>query len=213
MSIALALLSAAFSSLTAIFSKRSLKRIKPQTVVFLRTCIIIVFLWIIVTLTGSYRSFSSLNAKNMLFLALSGLATGGSWMCYYKALSIGDVNKVVTVDKSSVVLTVVISVLFLHESLTPFKILGLISISLGIFFMLDKKQHVGKTTKLAWLPFAAMSAIFAALTSVFAKVGLDGVDSNLATALRTCVVLVISAVMAVVVDYILPLSRKTQVKA
>ncbi|MDR2047567.1 MAG: EamA family transporter [Clostridiales bacterium] len=189
MYVVFALLSAAFSSLTAVLSKKGLKNIDSHSAVFLRTCVVLIFIWAIVLFTGAQEGITRLDGNNILFLALSGAATGGSWLCYYKALSIGDVNKVAAVDKSSVTLTVLIGFVFLRETVTAFKIAGLIAVTGGTYLMLGKKDAERKNIGRSWFLYAALSAVFAALTSVFAKIGLKDVNSDLGTALRTCVVL------------------------
>lgn len=167
----------------------------------IRTCVVLVFAWAMAGISGSIGAIGTIPAKAWLFLTLSGLATGASWICYFKALSIGDVNKVVPVDKMSTVLAVLIAiVLFGETGNLAVKLVGTAVITLGTFLMIEKKQSVGAGQKQdrAWLAYALGAAVFAALTSVLAKIGIEGVESNLATAIRTCVVLVMAwAIVAV----------------
>jgi transporter family protein len=207
------MLSAVFSSLTAVFSKLSLKRIKSHTAVFIRTCIILIFLWVIVIVTGALDYFTSITPNNVIFLVLSGLCTGFSWICYYKALSLGEVVRVSAVDKSSVTLTVIIGISFLGESITAFKIIGVIFILIGTYCMLNKNSNTLHKNKISWLPFAILSAIFAALTSIFAKVGLQGLNSDLATAIRTGVVFVMAGAVAFVIDFLIPMVKSSHISS
>ncbi|MDR3186403.1 MAG: EamA family transporter [Christensenellaceae bacterium] len=201
MYIVFAALSAVFSALTAILSKRGLKNINPNLAVFIRTGVVLLFIWGIVFATGVHTTIQNLTNTNILYLTLSGCATGCSWLCYFKALSIGNVNKVAAVDKSSVTLSMIIAFIFLHESITMFKIAGLIAVTAGTYLMLDKKTVAIKSedkNKYSWFIFALLSAVFAALTSILAKVGLKGVNSDLGTAIRTCVVFVFAGIVAVI---------------
>lgn len=152
-----------------------------------------------VFLAGSQSQLSALSGRTLLFLILSGLATGASWLCYFHALQIGDINKVVPVDKSSTVLTILLAVIFLHESLSLAKGAGVVLIAAGTYLMIEKKQSDGAAKKGAgWLLYAAGSAVFASLTSILGKIGISGVESNLGTAIRTGVVLVMSWMMVFV---------------
>ena len=197
MYIGLSLLSAVFSSLTAIFGKKGLTNINSHVATFIRTGIILVYVWGFALIMGDCAQIGSLSPASLLFLLLSGAAAGGSWLCYYKALSIGLVSQVTAVDKSSVLLTMIFGMTFLSERVTAFKLLGLAVIAVGTVLMLkDFSKKDPKNIKS--LLFAGASAIFAALTSILAKVGLGGVNANLGTAIRTAVVFVFAGLMILV---------------
>lgn len=187
--------SAFFAGITSILAKCGIRHTDSDVATAIRTCVVLVFAWAMAGISGSIRAIGAIPAKAWLFLTLSGLATGASWICYFKALSIGDVNKVVPVDKMSTVLAVLIAiVLFGETGNLAVKLVGTAVITLGTFLMIEKKQSVGAEQKQdrAWLAYALGAAVFAALTSVLAKIGIEGVESNLATAIRTCVVLVMA---------------------
>lgn len=184
--------SAFFAGITSILAKCGIRHTDSDVATAIRTCVVLVFAWAMADISGSIGAIGAIPAKAWLFLTLSGLATGASWICYFKALSIGDVNKVVPVDKMSTVLAVLIAiVLFGETGNLAVKLVGTAVITLGTFLMIEKKQSVGAEQKQdrAWLAYALGAAVFAALTSVLAKIGIEGVESNLATAIRTCVVL------------------------
>lgn len=148
---------------------------------------------------GSGGQITALSAKTWVFLILSGLATGGSWLCYFKALQLGEVNKVVPIDKSSTVLTILLAFVFLHESVSVAKAIGVVGIALGTFLMIEKKDVAKKeTTGHGWFFYAVGAAVFASLTAILGKVGIEGVESNLGTAIRTVVLLVMAWVMVFV---------------
>lgn len=187
--------SAFFAGITSILAKCGIRHTDSDVATAIRTCVVLVFAWAMAGISGSIGTIDTIPAKAWLFLTLSGLATGGSWICYFKALSIGDVNEVVPVDKMSTVLAVLIAiVLFGETSNLTVKLVGTAVITLGTFLMIEKTQPADKGQKQnrAWLAYALGAAIFAALTSVLAKVGIEGVESNLATAIRTCVVLIMA---------------------
>lgn len=187
--------SAFFAGITSILAKCGIRHTDSDVATAIRTCVVLVFAWAMAGISGSIGAIGAIPAKAWLFLTLSGLATGGSWICYFKALSIGDVNKVVPVDKMSTVLAALIAiVLFGETGNLAVKLVGTAVITLGTFLMIEKKQSVGAEQKQdrAWLAYALGAAVFAALTSVLAKIGIEGVESNLATAIRTCVVLVMA---------------------
>lgn len=188
-----AVLSAVFAGLTSIFAKCGIKKTDSDVATALRTTVVLLFSWIMVFVVGSQNQISSISARSFLFLILSGAATGASWLCYFKALSCGDVNKVVPIDKSSTVISVLLAIFLLGETDNlAVKLIATAFISVGIFLMVEKKETEQKQEKRQWALFASLSAVFAALTSIFAKIGIDGVESNLATAVRTCVVLVMA---------------------
>lgn len=187
--------SAFFAGITSILAKCGIRHTDSDVATAIRTCVVLVFAWAMAGISGSIGAIGAIPAKAWLFLTLSGLATGASWICYFKALSIGDVNKVVPVDKMSTVLAVLIAiVLFGETGNLAVKLVGTAVITLGTFLIIEKKQSVGAEQKQdrAWLAYALGAAVFAALTSVLAKIGIEGVESNLATAIRTCVVLVMA---------------------
>lgn len=187
--------SAFFAGITSILAKCGIRHTDSDVATAIRTCVVLVFAWAMAGISGSIGAIGAIPAKAWLFLTLSGLATGASWICYFKALSIGDVNKVVPVDKMSTVLAVLIAiVLFGETGNLAVKLAGTAVITLGTFLMIEKKQSVGAEQKQdrAWLAYALGAAVFAALTSILAKIGIEGVESNLATAIRTCVVLVMA---------------------
>ena len=189
----MAVLSAVFAGLTSILAKCGIRKTDSDVATALRTVVVLLFSWIMVFIVGSANTITDITAKSLIFLILSGIATGASWICYFKALSVGDVNKVVPVDKSSTVLTVLLAIiLFSETNHLAVKLIGTALLAVGIFLMIEKKNADAKQTKAVWLPYAIGSAVFAALTSILAKIGIEGVESNLATAIRTGVVLVMA---------------------
>lgn len=187
------ILSAFFAGITAILSKCGVKNTGSDLVTAIRTTVVLAFAWIIVFITGAYDTLSSIDIKSVIFLILSGLATGASWLCYFKALSLGETSKVAAVDKSSTVLSVLLAIIIFPEerNLWWLKLIFLAMIAVGTYLMVDIKKGDGKT-KIKWFVFALLSALFAAATSILAKIGINGVDSNLATAIRTGVVFVMA---------------------
>lgn len=182
--------SALFAGLTSILAKCGIQKTDSNVATALRTIVVLALSWGMVFLVGSQETIGSLSGKTWTFLILSGLATGGSWLCYFRALQLGDVNKVVPIDKSSTVLTILLAVLFLGEPITPVKALAVAAIALGTWLMIQRKEDAPRDTpRRSWLVYALLSAIFAALTSILGKVGIQGVESNLGTAIRTAVVL------------------------
>ena len=192
--IAAAVLSAFFAGVTSILAKCGIRHTDSDVATALRTVVVLAFSWMMVLVAGSAGGITSLSGHSLLFLILSGLATGASWLCYFKALSIGDVNKVVPVDKSSTVLTVLLAILLFHETANlPVKLAGTALLLVGALLMVERKPSTPSAAQgLSWLPWAVGSAVFAALTSILAKVGISGVESNLGTAIRTGVVLVMA---------------------
>lgn len=189
----MAVLSAFFAGLTSILAKCGIQKTDSDVATALRTIVVLVFSWIMVLIVGSTETISNIEPKSLLFLILSGLATGASWICYFKALSIGDVNKVVPIDKSSTIITVILAIILFGETNhLAVKLIGTALLTIGVFLMIEKKSTKAKETKAIWIPYAVGSAVFAALTSILAKVGISGVESNLGTAIRTSVVLVMA---------------------
>ena len=195
-----ACLSALFAGLTAILAKCGIARTDSTVATAIRTVVVLVFSWLLVFAVGSQTTISLLSGKTWIFLILSGLATGASWLSYFKALQIGDVNKVVPVDKTSTVLAILFAVLFLGEKCTWITALAMVLILIGTMFMIEKKRRTHVVSGTAWLPYAVMSAVFAALTAILGKVGIEGVESNLGTAIRTVVVLAMSWMMVFATD-------------
>lgn len=189
----MAILSALFAGMTSILAKCGIRKTDSDVATALRTVVVLLFSWIMVFLVGSAHAIAHIELKSLLFLILSGLATGASWICYFKALSIGDVNKVVPIDKSSTILTVLLAIILFGETGHLWvKLIGTALLAIGVFLMIERKNAEAKEIRSAWLPYAVGSAVFAALTSILAKVGISGVESNLGTAVRTGVVLVMS---------------------
>ena len=181
--------SAFFAGLTSILAKCGIKNTDSDVATAIRTGVVLLFSWIMVVVVGSAGTIFEISPKSFLFLALSGIATGASWICYFKALSMGNVNKVVPIDKSSTILTVILAIIFFGETENIFvKLVCTVFLAIGIFMMIEKKDYSGENKK-GWMVYAVLSAIFAAATSILAKIGIDGVESNLGTALRTIVVL------------------------
>lgn len=193
--IAFAFGSALFAGITAILAKIGIKNTDSDVATAIRTIIILIFSWIMAFLVGSVDSITTISSKTLIFLILSGLATGGSWLCYFKALQLGDVNKVTPTDKSSTVLTMLMSFFFLGEGLGVLKIVSIVSIGIGTYMMITKKETDKKTTGSSWLIFAILSAVFASLTAILGKIGISDIESNLGTAIRTVVVLIMAWVV------------------
>ena len=192
-----AILSAFFAGLTSILAKCGIKKTDSDLATAIRTVVVLLFSWVMVFVVGSAGTITSIQPKALLFLILSGLATGASWMCYFKALSVGDINKVVPIDKSSTVLTVLLAIICFGETSNLWmKLLATAILAVGIFLMVEKKKREeNKQESKAWMVYAVLAAVFAALTSILAKVGISGVESNLGTAIRTGVVLVMAWVI------------------
>lgn len=184
--------SAFLAGLTAILAKCGIENTDSNVATALRTIVVLVFSWFMVWITGVYQPIHSIDAKTLLFLVLSGLATGASWLCYFKALKTGDVNKVTPIDKSSTVLTMILAVLFLGEKIMLIKAVAMILIGVGTFLMIQKKEQESEKSGSLWLMYAVLSALFASLTSILGKIGIEGIDSTLGTAVRTMVVLVMA---------------------
>ena len=188
-----AVFSALFAGLTSILAKCGIKKTDSDLATALRTGVVLLFSWIMVLVVGSLDTITAISPKALVFLILSGLATGASWMCYFKALSMGDINKVVPIDKSSTILTVLLAIfLFGEVSNLIMKLIATMILAVGILLMVEKKQQAQKRERNAWMLYAVLAAVFAALTSILAKVGISGVESNLGTAIRTGVVLIMA---------------------
>lgn len=196
--IAFAFGSALFAGITSILAKIGIKNTDSTAATAIRTIVILFFSWLMVFITGSFGGIGSISSKTLIFLILSGFATGGSWLCYFKALRIGDVNKVTPVDKSSTVLTMLLAFIILGEEISILKAVCMVLIGAGTYLMIVKKETDKEAKGKNWLFYAVLSAVFASLTSILGKIGISGVDSNLGTAIRTIVVLIMAWIMVFV---------------
>ena len=185
-----ALGSAFFAGITAVLAKVGMKNVNSTLATAIRTVVVLIFSWWMVFLVGSQAEITRLSGRTLFYLVLSGLSTGASWLCYFRALQLGDVNKVAPIDKSSTVLTILLAFLLLGEPVSAPQIVGVLGIGTGTLLMISRKETdaEGKPDG-RWLLFACLSALFASLTSIFGKIGVEGVESNLGTAIRTVVVL------------------------
>lgn len=186
--------SAFFAGVTSILAKCGIRKTDSTVATAVRTVVVLIFSWIMVLVSGSFDQITSISSYTFLFLVLSGAATGVSWLCYFKALQSGDINKVVPIDKSSTVLTIILALIFLHEGISLPKTVAVIAIAVGILLMIERKdvEETKKTGRGGWFLYAAGSAFFASLTAILGKVGISGVESNLGTAIRTCVVIIMA---------------------
>lgn len=188
-----AIFSAFFAGVTSILAKCGIKKTDSDLATAIRTGVVLVFALAVSAAAGSLTAVTSLGGRNLVFLILSGLATGASWICYFKALSLGDVNKVVPIDKSSTIISILLAIIIFNETDNlAVKLTGSAMLGVGAILMVEKKNDNGETKNRAWLIYAVGSAVFAALTSVLGKIGISGVESNLGTAVRTAVVLIMS---------------------
>ena len=190
--------SALFAGLTAILAKCGIRNTDSNVATALRTIVVLAFSWLMVFVTDAQSGMSSISMKTMVFLVLSGVATGASWLCYFKALQLGNVNKVTPIDKSSTVLTMFLAFVLLGEELTWMKAVAMVSIGIGTYMMIQKKQTEEKKEDKKWLLYAIGSAVFASLTSILGKIGISEINSNLGTAIRTIVVLVMAWIVVFV---------------
>ncbi|MCI6006410.1 MAG: EamA family transporter [Blautia sp.] len=192
--------SAFFAGVTSILAKCGIEKTDSNVATAVRTIVVLVFSWLMVLVVGSQSAITKVPGRTMLFLVLSGLATGASWLCYFRALQIGDINKVVPIDKSSTVLTILLALIFLHEGITWKKGIAVAVIALGIVLMIQKKETGEENAKKrkSWFIYAVLSAVFASLTAILGKIGISGVESNLGTAIRTTVVLLMAWLMVFV---------------
>ncbi|MBR5488644.1 MAG: EamA family transporter, partial [Firmicutes bacterium] len=194
-----AVFSSLFAGLTSILAKCGIRKTDSDIATAVRTIVVLIFSWIMVGVVGSFSTIGDIAPRSLVFLILSGFATGASWMCYFKALSMADVNKVVPIDKSSTVLTVLLAIILFGETNNlPVKLIGTALIGCGVLLMIEKKQTDGEQKEeRGWMIYAVLAAVFAAMTSILGKVGIDGVESNLGTAIRTIVVLVMAWVIVI----------------
>lgn len=183
-----------FAGITSILAKCGIRKTDSTVATSLRTMVILLFSWLIVWIVGSGPQIAAISGVTLLFLVLSGAATGASWLCYFRALQTGDINKVVPIDKLSTVLTILLALLFLGEGISLRKMVAVFLIAAGIFLMIEKKDVKDQKAdgKSGWMLYAAGSAFFASLTAILGKIGISGVESNLGTAIRTAVVLIMA---------------------
>ena len=185
--------SAFFAGITAILSKVGIQNVNSNLATALRTVVVVIFAWIMVFIVGTQNQLSQLTAQNIIFLVLSGLATGASWICYFRALQIGNINKVVPIDKSSTILTMILAFLFFHEPISGKMLLGMLLLIVGTYLMIEKKDVTNSANeKNYWFILALGSALFASLQAILGKAGMQNIDSNLGTAIRTIVVLIMA---------------------
>lgn len=196
--IVFAFASALFAGLTAILAKCGIKNTDSNVATALRTIVVLVFSWIMVFVAGAQSGIRDIPAKVLIFLILSGLSTGASWLCYFKALQLGNVNKVTPIDKSSTILTMLLAFIFLREEITWLKFAAMVLIGAGTYMMIQKKENEDKKEDKKWLIYALGSAVFASLTSILGKVGMQDINSNLGTAIRTVVVLIMAWIVVFV---------------
>ena len=190
-----------FAGITAILAKCGIRKTDSDVATALRTVVVLAFSWLMVLITGTGAGITQISGKTLLFLVLSGVATGASWLCYFHALQKGDINKVVPIDKSSTILTIVLALIFLHEGLSFRKGVSVVLIGVGTMLMITKKEdkpEEKKENSKEWMIYALLSAVFASLTAILGKVGIEGVDSNLGTAIRTTNVLLMAWMMVFV---------------
>lgn len=191
--------SAFFAGITSVLAKCGISKTDSDVATAIRTIVVLVFSWVMTLITGTLSGITEISEKTLLFLVLSGIATGASWLCYFKALQKGDVNKVVPIDKSSTILTILLALIFFHEGLSFVKIVCVCLIGLGTMLMMNRKEDVeSNSSDKSWLIYAILSAVFASLTSILGKIGISGIDSNLGTAIHTSVVLVMAWLMVFV---------------
>ena len=190
--------SAFFAGITAILAKIGIKNTDSNLATAIRTIVILAFSWLMVFIVGSYNTITELTTKTIIFLIFSGLATGFSWLCYFKALQLGNVNKVTPIDKSSTILTMILALIFLGEKITFLKTICIILIGIGTYLMIEKKDDNKQAKDNKWLLYAFGAAIFASLTSILGKIGIEGIESNLGTAIRTIVVLIMAWIVVFV---------------
>lgn len=185
-----------FAGITAVLAKCGIQKTDSDVATAIRTIVVFVFSWLMVLVTGSGSGICNIDGKTFLFLILSGLATGASWLCYFHALQKGDINKVTPIDKSSTVLTILLALIFLGEGLSAEKVIAVILIGAGTMMMINKRETAQKqNNKKEWFIYAVFSAVFASLTAILGKIGIEGIESNLGTAIRTTVVLLMAWMM------------------
>ena len=190
-----------FAGITAILAKCGIRKTDSDVATAIRTVVVLLFSWLMVGITGSWIQMGDIGGRTILFLVLSGLATGASWLCYFRALQVGDINKVVPIDKSSTILTILLALIFLQEGITWGKVLSVLLIGVGTMLMISKKESSGhheEKQNSTWMVYAVLSAVFASMTAILGKIGIADINSNLGTAIRTTVVLVMAWLMVFV---------------
>lgn len=188
--------SAFFAGITAVLAKIGIQTVNSTLATAIRTAVVLIFSWLLVFMVGSQAQILQITGTTLCFLILSGLSTGASWLCYFRALQLGDVNKVAPIDKSSTVLTILLAFLLLGEPISAAQVFGVLGIGIGTLLMISKKEEEkDRPQQRGWLAFAVLSALFASLTSIFGKIGVEHIESNLGTAIRTLVVLVMAWLM------------------
>ncbi|MCV9888630.1 EamA family transporter [Metabacillus halosaccharovorans] len=193
MSVTLALLAAFFASITGILAKIGMENVNSNLATATRTIIVLIMAFIIVLITDQLHSIIMISTKALLFILLSGVATGISWLFFFRALAMGDASKVIPIDKSSVVLTIILSIVVLGEQAVPHIMVGGALIAVGTFVLIGKNEEKKRFTgSQIYIVYAILGAVFAALTAILAKIGIEDVDSNVATFLRTIVILLFS---------------------
>ncbi len=198
--VAFAFGSAIFAGLTSILAKCGIKKTDSNVATAIRTIVVLIFSWIMVFVVGAQGQITSVETKTWIFLIMSGLATGASWLCYFRALQLGDVNKVVPIDKSSTILTMLLAFIFLREQISLLKFICVVLIGTGTFLMITRKEQKAPVEEKghSWFFYALLSAVFASLTSILGKAGMENINSNLGTAIRTVVVLLMAWVVVFV---------------
>jgi len=188
---------AIFAGLTTVLAKIGVKEVDSHLATAIRTMVVIVFSWGIVFFVGSQDGIRHIGGVTWVFLILSGLATGGAWLCRFRALKLGNVNKVTPITKTSTILTMILAFIFLREPLGLVTVIGMIMMGTGTWLMLELKKGAAaeNSSGKGWLFYAALSAIFASLVAILGSVGVADMDANLWTAIRTVVVAVLSWVM------------------
>ena len=201
--IVLAFASALFAGLTSVLAKIGLKGVDSDLATALRTIVVLGFAWAVVFIVGSQSTISEIGTYSLIFLILSGLATGASWLCYFRAVQIGQVSKVSPIDRSSTVLAMLLAFIFLGEGFTVWTAAGMVLIVTGTFLMVqrtgtEEEKKEAPADRRSWIMFACLAAFFAAMTSILGKIGIEGVESNLGTAIRTFVVLLMAWMIVLV---------------
>lgn len=187
-----------FAGITSILAKSGIQKTDSTLATAIRTSVVFLFSWFMVWICQSFQDITLISLKTLVFLILSGLATGASWLCYFKALQIGNINKIVPIDKSSTILTILLALVFLQEGISFFKVICVFLIGIGTILMIEKKDVTNTNEQSNWFIYALLSAIFASLTAILGKVGIQDIDSNLGTAIRTSVVLLMAWFMVFV---------------
>ncbi len=188
-----ALLAALFSGLTSVFAKSGINSKNSLISTYVRTLVITLFLFIVVTLRNDFNDLYLLDKKTIIFLVLSGISNTLLWICYFKALDLGTVSKVTPIDKTSIILTLILSSIFLHEKITIIKVLSIIFILTGTLLTIKREDKDSKDNK--WILYAFLTAIFTSTTTVISKIGIENTNTCLTTFLRTIIVLILLTII------------------